>query len=1112
MASALVNKEEAVVLAGRPPTWGFGKYTDAEPPMQFFTDAPTTTPAYFSTQYGRKARRFNAGFPPHRRIFAWSAAQIQTAVDHIGEHCWQVRKSIPKPDHYGILHIYWDPFDLWHMGVQNAWNVLNSMYWETQQILPTLLARVRQVIEEWCWGLLSDQARRQRFFYWQPQQNSDFLRVFEGTELVGIQGIDIWYLPLVRDVLAQTHHDLHTGAWQERIASQPEPPQDSQENISAKVEAIEKAAFGITSIPAVQTGNKTVSGVCVVDGTSATAAQVLRQKANSGGADPSSSLPSPCAGRMIQAAIKTDIRESLEEESLVDDAQAASHTDSEIGATTIVKDNTQKAEPSQRAARLSDRERNPSSSTDKSTKIAFDDHPLRPRPTGTIYHDRPPTIENEIGDQDQVFLNNAPRTAATGSLDGPLLGRYGAAPDLIYTAHRALSNYQQRPTFQNDARQNSIVPITEEIAALNFYEENSHGRQGAQEFRYPILPKHGQLGSVQRTISQASIMACSPSPIHPQQIGPPGPLYRQPQIPQMPSDVLQNHRISGLRPANNNWVQQGVDIVHGPIMRHSPPKKRPDSKRQQHSSELLSNTGYQNWPGYSGNDQAFFPGPPMASVDRHWGNSRGSHSPASTGHTPLNGPSIGNQQHVSARREYAADRNARSVTAVVRTQCLNWRPGKTPAQAPFMEYKPCPCDHCQDKDHTVFVGICNHGDLDSPEKRERLYAIFSQFGQIKAIRVKSDGRFVQIQFYDMPSVWRARALDRTVIEGICDHTLRVSHPIGSQYFEPHKRPEGKRVQHYGFDLQSSDQPGYILPHLRSYAPVCPEGQPRHGAQQSTTPTASRPSGATSLIPLDSRGFSERLHPSIESTNAQGRARAPHPILDAESNYAVTEREMSPEDEDPTLAPVSGTLNHPSSGHLVSEQADRTDVKTLPIDPPGTSSASAAKGASHSQKSSMILKQDSSPGQAQTQHSVTGIESAIDDQRCDQVTSIPSGHSSLPRSHSTIMDVGDGSATVIRRPEQARRNKLPVEWIHTESARGTSLSYSHADDGHRQAMLSNQHPVSAGYEGNDNNERSGSVKHSAKGVGQISSSGLPADNLVATHKTFYQDPNLQPPVP
>lgn len=198
-----------------PNTW-----LDGEPPKQYFMWAPTNTPAYFSTESGRRARRFISELPPERIIFPWSHEQILSAVKHIGEHSYKEWKRIQKPTNYAELFIYWDSLDLWHMGVQNAWNILSTMYQRTQERLPTLLARIRPVLSEWCRKLLHDQSLRQKLFYWNRAEKPHILDVFSGTEQASLKNIDSWYIAEICKVLEDAHVALCTGPWQDFVCQQ----------------------------------------------------------------------------------------------------------------------------------------------------------------------------------------------------------------------------------------------------------------------------------------------------------------------------------------------------------------------------------------------------------------------------------------------------------------------------------------------------------------------------------------------------------------------------------------------------------------------------------------------------------------------------------------------------------------------------------------------------------------------------------------------------------------------------------------------------------------------------------------------------------------------------
>lgn len=213
MASTSITNDHAVAQTPSPPRWGFAHYTDGEPVMAFFTRAPTDTPVVFSTLYGRKARRFAVTFHEPRVIFRWNFAQIERAVSVLKVYCWGVFKTIPKPLTYQILHHYFDPFDLYNIGVQNAWNIISFLYTDTQKKLPSLIEAVKPVFQKWVGHLLEDESRRARLQLWNPMEYNDVLNVFEGNELKDLGGLDFWYFGILKDVLFQAHAALLSGTY-----------------------------------------------------------------------------------------------------------------------------------------------------------------------------------------------------------------------------------------------------------------------------------------------------------------------------------------------------------------------------------------------------------------------------------------------------------------------------------------------------------------------------------------------------------------------------------------------------------------------------------------------------------------------------------------------------------------------------------------------------------------------------------------------------------------------------------------------------------------------------------------------------------------------------------
>ncbi|KAK8074937.1 hypothetical protein PG997_009600 [Apiospora hydei] len=195
-------KPEFNAREGPPSDWDDMKYLAFEPPLEFFTKPPKHLPAYFSTRMGTRPRRDPDVLPTSRDISPWDAAQIKEAADTIRTYCFPIFKHIKQPLSYHDLHSYWDSTDLWEFGVQNLWNVLQHLYWETQRELPDICSEVRVHVEEWVGVLLENLRCRESLLKWdEDEDGDDILGAFQPEDLKDLDGLDMYWLPLFIQLL-----------------------------------------------------------------------------------------------------------------------------------------------------------------------------------------------------------------------------------------------------------------------------------------------------------------------------------------------------------------------------------------------------------------------------------------------------------------------------------------------------------------------------------------------------------------------------------------------------------------------------------------------------------------------------------------------------------------------------------------------------------------------------------------------------------------------------------------------------------------------------------------------------------------------------------------------
>lgn len=404
---------------------------------------------------------------------------------------------------------------------------------------------------------------------------------------------------------------------------------------------------------------------------------------------------------MIKAATDAASIEASKGYSLMNAAQIAAETTVESVAARIVNENIEKAEQARLDAQLNDNhQENLPSDSERSGLIVHVSNPLRPKPTGTVYHDCPPLIERANQGGDQLAVNNAPRRAATGPIDGPALGRLGAAPDPILAG--------------------------------------------------PPLPSQDQQQSQSRNISPNRF---DDPPSH--RVGPFVPIYTQAQMRQMSAQAPQTREASDPdEQVGGGWTHQGVDDLHGPILRHSPPKKRQGqrqpSKYAGNNGNNVKNNGKYNRTRRFNHEQAFQPVHSQPSQEYHWSNSRNAQPSSSAEHQPSPAATtrgVSNNYHIHTHQELRDRRDTASgrTPTQVDVRCRNVMRYIKRADAGLIKYGPCPCQRCQAKDRSAFVGTCNQGDLNSSEKIARIHAVFSEFGKIEAVCPKPYGRAVEIR-------------------------------------------------------------------------------------------------------------------------------------------------------------------------------------------------------------------------------------------------------------------------------------------------------------------------------------------------------------------------------
>ncbi|KAI1842591.1 hypothetical protein JX266_011204 [Neoarthrinium moseri] len=971
MALHLMPKEESLRMAGPPPTWGYDNYLDAEPPMSFFRNAPHDSPAFFSTELGRKARRFEKPSTP-RDIHAWTAHQIQSAVDRVGTDCWEIRKAIRKPQHYGDLYTYWDAYDLYYMGVQNAWNVLNCLYLETQNALPGIIEKARIILGDWCIKLLNNPSCRAKLYYWSQEKVADVLHVFDATEKMDLQGIDMFWLPAVRDLLVHAHNSLHMGTWPEiddHGLDQLDASEDSPPSIASQITAIERHAFHVPEMPLSFTASREIKGVTIADGTSATAAKVLKEQAESGGAAPESSVPSPRTKKMLDAVASTGNGSS----------PASSHEESVEGATHTIHDTLIVLA-------------GPSSGKRSPTKRP---NPMRPEPAGPIYKDSPSECDDQNNGSEQSRSDFIHRKSPTSSIDGPPAGRLDAIPEPIYSgpltqpvpykqaSHQVTPNQEvvQDPRFRNQ------VPASEENLAQ--YDQGLYGVVNSSHW-YNRQLSTGKVMDAQSLQRHVAGMEANEW----QSTNQPGMPLHEPSVSQLFREARRPQTLQR-KEDNAKWQPGNVNNLHGKDL-HGPTVHRLPSKKQDGPMQSYPSQFHNPVPPHARSRQ-LNNGFPAATLERSFADRRLSHTQSAMPPHELYRPDqapISNSSHAAGLRSSQSPgsfpRDRRDTTLSYRPadgdECLNYAAKMSPERA-FHSYQACPCLECYTKDCSVFIGSLYDGVMDSPTAMRKMHDVFSKFGFIVHTASKTLGRALLIQYTNPSDAFAAiEQMNNKPIEGISRSAL-VSHPIGSRYFRPwiKDRPRKFSPENGRGFAPHRAKPDIIPPHRRDMLPV----PPRVGDRQPQPLLSDHPL-ATDLVPLDRHPWQNRSLPTnvfsdasgaegldqfyafgrsnilngaatvealkqqvfdsppknhlpsplpeaIQTGNApsdvQQNPSAPHPILDSIDNFALTETEESP---------LMSTRGYPATqtAELDSEAQTKASSDMMP----GSPSAAATKSA------------------------------------------------------------------------------------------------------------------------------------------------------------------------
>lgn len=124
-------------------------YVEDSLPVGFYTHPPSDAPAIFSTKNGTRPFSYLTHILPPRRLHLWSKDEIQERCNSLRKTYWNHMKTMKKLNSWDDLYTYFDACDLYHHGVQNLWNVVNTLFDENEIIRRDVSRESAQHIGEW---------------------------------------------------------------------------------------------------------------------------------------------------------------------------------------------------------------------------------------------------------------------------------------------------------------------------------------------------------------------------------------------------------------------------------------------------------------------------------------------------------------------------------------------------------------------------------------------------------------------------------------------------------------------------------------------------------------------------------------------------------------------------------------------------------------------------------------------------------------------------------------------------------------------------------------------------------------------------------------------------
>ncbi|RDA91159.1 hypothetical protein CP533_4822 [Ophiocordyceps camponoti-saundersi (nom. inval.)] len=143
------------------------EYMENHLPVRFYTHPPPNAIGKFSTMYGELKEFGIVGeLLPERRVHLWNYDEIQSVCKSLRQVFWGEMKNLRRPTRWDDLWEYFDAVDLYHYGVLNIWNVMNTLFDETRIVTSTwsaeMAAEIGHFTDEW----VKDEENQEKLKAW----------------------------------------------------------------------------------------------------------------------------------------------------------------------------------------------------------------------------------------------------------------------------------------------------------------------------------------------------------------------------------------------------------------------------------------------------------------------------------------------------------------------------------------------------------------------------------------------------------------------------------------------------------------------------------------------------------------------------------------------------------------------------------------------------------------------------------------------------------------------------------------------------------------------------------------------------------------------------------